>query len=283
VSPGAGAGGGGGGGGSGASADDLIIACCLEAAASAGTAPPGPGPCAAGPRVLLVTLDRALALRAHAAGVWAVEPRDLPRSRAGLAALAAEAAAAMAARPVLPPPSQHQQPPPVPLPPPPRVDPAALAALDADLDDALLAGLGPAAAACLAATHGPGALWTDLVPDPPPWTGPGGTGAVLANLRATWTSSIADWYGAGRGGRARAARDVADALAKARSAAGRARGGGRGGSHAPLEAALRAAAAAAMDLLSDFPSAGDAAAAAAVAAAREAVGHVAGALGLSSR
>ena len=161
------------------------------------------------------------------------------------------------------------------LPGPPGIPPQNLGALAAALDAALLAGLGPAAAACLAATHGP--VWPDLVPDPPPWPH---AGPVLANLRATWNSAVADWYGPARGARARRARDVTDALAKARSALMRsASSPARSGQHGPTLAALVAATNLAGDLLADFPCAGDSGAEAAVARAREAVRRVAEVVG----
>ena len=220
------------------------------------------------PAALAVAAGRVLggeAAASAAAAAWPARPGPPPPPRPAGGGGGGGGGAAPPSAPAHPPAATAlPPPPPLPYPGPPGIPHADAGALAADLDAALLAGLGPATAACLAATHGPD--WPHLVPDPPPWAH---AGPVLASLRATWNSAVAELHGPARGGRARRARDVADALAKARAAMVRA-GGGRAGhfQQQPAPALVATVAALAGDLLSDFPSAGDAGAEAALAAAR---------------
>ena len=235
-------------GGRAASPDDDILASCLLAASRHHQGTP-----------VLVTLDRALAARARAAGVAAVPPRELPRSGEGVDALIAECCSAMddaagdamaLAVPLPPPPPQPPPPPGLAGAPPPSWQ-----ALAASLEDAIVDGLAPALAAALRRAHG--ALWADVAPDPPPWSAP----ATLAATRACWTGAVEDGYR--KRGRARAARAAADAAARAFRGAR----GGRAESVGVLAAALH-------DLMADFPVEAASPEAAALAAARCAVAGV---------
>ena len=201
-------------------ADDRVLATALRWAARGRVRAP---PLA----VALVTLDRGLAARARAAGVAALAPRDLPRGREAVAALAAGGRGSGGA-------NSHT----APLPPPPLTTPGSpppswQAMADA-LDDAVVEGLVPALAAALAAQFGP--AWPELTPDPPPFT----PDAALAAVKAIFASTLDDHYP--RRDRARAARRAAETALRC---ARRARGG------TPDAVAARAASLA--DLMADFP------------------------------
>ena len=177
-------------------ADDRVLATALRWAARGRARSP---PLAAA----LVTLDRGLAARVRAAGLLALAPRDLPRGRDAVAALAAGSNANSL---------------PAPLPPPPLTTPGApppswQAMADA-LDDAVVEGLVPPLAAALAAQFGP--AWPELTPDPPPFS----PDAALAAVKAMFASALEDHYP--RVDRARAARRAAEAALRC---ARRARGG----------------------------------------------------------